>query len=298
MDNGEREMTINIVIKPNYNNRISARAMGGVGTNERYMGRGNYNRFTETQKLTVLGAANNINRTGFSEEDFLAFANNNRPANGQNNNVSKGFQETQSGGVNFIENKNSKTDLNLSYFYNNQNLLNDRVVNRQNYLPTGNYTSKTNAVATTSNKNHRLNGYIDQKLDSLTSFRLTINGSLSENLNISNAFAQNYKRETVKQTQTQRSTNVDGSGLAFNTNILFRHRFKKAGRTISLNGAYNKNTGDRLTFTDAKTQYFDTITQLLRRVDTIFQNDKRGNVRDNYVGTLSYTEPFSKKVFG
>ena len=65
-----------------------------------------------------------INKTGFSEEDFLSFTNNGQSVNNNrpNNNVGKGFQEGQSGGINFIQNKTKNTDINASYFLSNQDV--------------------------------------------------------------------------------------------------------------------------------------------------------------------------------
>jgi hypothetical protein len=300
IDNGEREMTINIIIKPSHNRRTSGKATAGVGTNSRYLGRGTFNKFTEVQKITVLGAANNINKTGFSEEDFLSFTNNGQSVNNNrpNNNVGKGFQEGQSGGINFIQNKTKNTDINASYFLSNQDVLNDRVLYRQNFLPTGNYTTRSNAVINTGTKNHRFSGYIDQKLDSLTSFRFTSSLNFNENTYKSNSFGQNFRQDTIRQTQTKKQSNTEGSGIGLNSNILLRRRLGKAGRTVSLNLGYNRNTGDRAVFTNAQTQFYDALTQLVRRNDTIFQNDSRNNNRNSYSGTLSYTEPLSKKFLG
>ena len=114
IDNGEREMTINIIIKPNLNRRKTGKASAGVGSDGRYVGRLTFNKFDETQKITVLGAANNINKAGFSSEDFLSFTNNNKQQVNpqQAASAAQGFQETQSGGVNFIQNWGKATDLN------------------------------------------------------------------------------------------------------------------------------------------------------------------------------------------
>lgn len=299
IDNGEREMTLNIIIKPAHNRRTSGKATAGVGTGSRYLGRMTFNRFTEIQKLTVLGAGNNINKTGFSEDDFLSFTNNGKPANNtSNNNTGKGFQESQSGGLNFIQNKTKSTDINASYFFTNQNVLTDRVLQRQNFLPAGNYTTRSNAIINNGTKNHRFSGYIDQKLDSLTSFRFTSALSLNENRNELNSNGQNFKQDTIRQTRTKRESNTEGSGIGLNSNILLRRRLSKAGRTVSLNLGYNRNTGDRNVSTDAKTLFYDVLTQLVKRNDTIFQNDSRNNNRNSYSGTLSYTEPLSKKFLG
>ena len=78
IDNGDREMTINIIIKPNFNRRTTGKASAGIGSDARYTSRLSFNKFDESKKITVLGAANNINKAGFSSEDFLSFTTNNK----------------------------------------------------------------------------------------------------------------------------------------------------------------------------------------------------------------------------
>lgn len=296
IDNGEREMTINIIIKPNLNRRKTGKISAGVGSDGRYVGRLSFNKFDETQKFTVLGAANNINKAGFSSEDFTAFTTNNKKSVNpqQAAATAQGFQETQSGGANFIQNWGKATDLNASYFYNNQNTRNDRQIFRQNFLPSGTFTTRTNAFANTQNGNHRLNGYIDQKIDTFTSFRLTSAFTFTENANRSNSEGTNRRGDTLRQSHSLKNGNTEGSGLGLSTNILLRRRFAKNRRTASISLNYNRNTSDRGTFTDNQAEFFSSTTQAIYRVDTVKQTDNRQNARNNYAATASYTEPLSR----
>jgi hypothetical protein len=296
VDNGDREMTINIIIKPNFNRRTTGKAAAGLGTDGRYTSRLSYNKFDETKKLTLLGAANNVNKAGFSSEDFLSFTTNNKKSitPQQSAAATQGFQAAQSGGVNFIENWGKATDVNGSYFYNNQETRNDRQVFRQNFLPTGYYTTRSNGFAKIQNGNHRLNGYIDQKLDSMTSFRLTTGFTFTNNGTLSNSDGTNRKGDTLRQSHSLKNGNTEGGGLGLSTNILLRRRFAKPRRTASINLSYNRNTGNRSTFTDNRAEYFTAALQTIYRIDTVKQTDDRQNTRNNYAATASYTEPLSK----
>ena len=106
IDDGVRRKTINIKLKQNLKKVKNGKIVGGYGSDDRYLGRANFNSFSEKQNITVLGAANNINRTGFAQEDFSAFTGQNKRGGGNatpQTNVSKGFQATQSGGVNYTD---------------------------------------------------------------------------------------------------------------------------------------------------------------------------------------------------
>ena len=296
IDNGEREMTINIIIKPNFNRRTTGKAAAGIGTDGRYTSRLSLNKFDESRKITFLGAANNINKAGFSSEDFLSFTTNNKKAVNpqQNAAAAQGFQSAQSGGINFIENWGKTTDINASYFYNNQETRNERGIFRQNFLPSGTFTTRSTGLANNQNGNHRLNGYIDQKLDSMTSFRFTTNLTFTGTANASNSDGENRRGDTLRQSHSLKSGNTEGSGLGLSTIVLLRRRFAKTRRTASISLNYGRNTADRNSFTNNQAEFYALASQTIYRIDTIKQTDDRQNARNSYAATASYTEPLSK----
>ena len=301
IDDGVRHKTINIKLKQNLKRTKSGKIVGGYGTDNRYLGRVNANSFSEKQNITLLGAANNINRTGFAQEDFSAFTGQNKRSGGgasvpqANQNASKGFQETQSGGINYTDQMTSKTELAASYFFNNQKILTDRAVDRQNYLPSGTYYTHAKTFTETANKNHRINTTIDHKIDSLTSFRFAASGSFSENGSENTSNSRNLKGDTLIQNQQNRHSITDGSGFGGSTSLLFRRRLGKAGRTASVNLAYSRNTSERDVALQSIVNYYDA-TGFAYRNDSIDQTDNRNNRRNDYSATVSYTEPLSKKV--
>lgn len=296
IDNGDREMTINIIIKPNFNRRTTGKAAAGIGSDGRYTSRLSFNKFDESKKITVLGAANNINKAGFSSEDFLSFTTNNKKTISpqQNAAAAQGFQSAQSGGVNFIENWGKATDLNASYFYNNQETRNERQIFRQNFLPSGTFTTRSNGFVKNQNGNHRLNGYIDQKLDSMTSFRWTNSFTFTENATLSNSDGENRRGDTLRQSHSLKNGHTEGDGLGLSSNILVRRRFAKSRRTASISLNYGRNTGNRASFTDNQAEFFTALSQAIYRIDTVKQTDNRQNLRNNYAASVSYTEPLSK----
>jgi Outer membrane protein beta-barrel family len=299
IDDGQREMTLNIIIKPSHNKRTTGRMTAGYGTENRYSMRGNASKFNDGQQLSILGAANNVNRAGFSQDDFSAFANNQRPVNEQNpqQNAVKGFQSVQSGGLNWSDHWGKKNESNISYFYNNLDVLNDRQVYRQNFLPTNFYTNRSQSNAYTGNSNHRLNGFIDQKLGALTSVKLTGNLNLSETGNGHTTKSTNLRGDTSLQNTARKWADTRGDGFWGSSNLILRQRFSKKGRSTSLNLNYSRNASNRTTLSDATTEFFNPDTRILRRIDTINQSDDNRSRRNSYAATLSYVEPLHKNWF-
>ncbi len=301
IDDGVRRKTINIKLKQNLKKAQSGKIVGGYGTDNRYLGRMNGNSFSEKQNITLLAAANNINRTGFAEEDFSAFTGQNKRGGGNlttpqpNQNASKGFQETQSGGINFTDMLTTKTELTASYFFNNQKILTDRGVDRQNILPTTTYFTHAQSRTETANRNHRLNATVDHKIDSLTSFRFSMNGSFTENGAETSSESRNLRGDTLLQNKQKRHSITEGGGFGGSSSLLFRRRLGKAGRTASVNFSYSRNTSERGNELQSFVNYFNSAG-LAYRNDTIDQTDDRTNTRNDYSTTFSYTEPLSKKV--
>ena len=90
--------------------------------------------------------------------------------------------------------------------------------------------------------------------------------------------------------QTENLNSADLAGVNFSNNVLFRHRFPKRGRTISLNVGmgYNNNKGDSFLETDE--QYFD----LVPFSDTLNQSSNLDVQGWNISSNISYTEPIAK----
>ena len=81
VDDGQREKTIDLKLKEDKKNGWFGTLSGGGGSdlNEapndfRYEGRLSLNRFKPKQQLSLLGMGNNINQSGFSINDYLAFS--------------------------------------------------------------------------------------------------------------------------------------------------------------------------------------------------------------------------------
>jgi hypothetical protein len=157
------------------------------------------------------------------------------------------------------------------------------------------YFSHAKATTETANRNHRLNATIDQKIDSLTSFRFAVSGSFTDNWVENSSNSQNLKGDTLLQNQQKRHSHTEGAGFGGSSSFLLRRRLGKPGRTVSLNLAYSRNTSERDVALQSFVNYFNA-TGLAYRNDTIDQTDNRTNRRNDYSSTLSYTEPLSKKV--
>ncbi|MEL6654205.1 MAG: TonB-dependent receptor, partial [Bacteroidota bacterium] len=73
VDDGNDEKTINLQLKEEKKQGVFGQVMGGYGTENRYEGKANINRFNNKLQFSALGMLNNINDAGFSFNDYLNF---------------------------------------------------------------------------------------------------------------------------------------------------------------------------------------------------------------------------------
>ncbi|HEX4888111.1 MAG TPA: outer membrane beta-barrel protein [Luteibaculaceae bacterium] len=73
IDDGNRDKTINLMLKDDKKNGLFGDVSGGVGTDNRYQAAAKVYNFTPTRQMAALGMVNNINQFGFSLNDYINF---------------------------------------------------------------------------------------------------------------------------------------------------------------------------------------------------------------------------------
>jgi Outer membrane protein beta-barrel family len=313
IDDGEREKTIDIQLKKDYSQGTFGNGtLGGGGDDKnaasRYLGKFAINSFSKTQQLSFLGNGNNINQTGFSMEDYAGFTGASRQMAGgggvrissdNTNGVpldmggTKGFLKTWSGGVNYNKTFSKKTELNMSYFFNDQISDNRRMTDRENFLSNGSFLSKSTSNSLTENKNHRLNLTLDQKIDTFTSLKLTSTVSMTDNTGESTSTSENKRGDAIQN--SGKNINItEGGGMSAQNSLLLRRRFMKKGRTVSANLFYNYNQSTSNSNLDALQVFYRNG---IPKDTTTYQDDDRTNNRSNYGATVSFTEPLGKRQY-
>ena len=102
----------------------------------------------------------------------------------------------------------------------------------------------------------------------------------------------NFLSEVDPLSQTLNSNRSERLGLNLNNNILFRHRFKKQGRTFSVNLSTRYNDQDGETYSDAYSLYYKGPVNLS---DTVRQFNDQLTKGTTWSSNISYTEPIGKK---
>ncbi len=311
IDDGQKEKTINLELKEKYKNGGFGNVMLGVGNDKRYENRLSYNRFNKQGQISVLGMGNNINKQGFSIDDYMNFSGTTRsmmgggavriqldaddmggiPLNFGGRNY--GFMTNWAAGANFSKTFSPKTEITGNYFYNWLNQKIDQDVDRKNFLPTGTFSSLQNSTQDNTNNNHRFNLIAEHKLDSANSFKLTSAFTFNQTNAFTSSTSKSLNDQNVLQNEGERKNLREGNSLNLNNELLYRHRFAKKGRTISATFTFNASEQNSQGSLQAINKYYNFNP----RTENINQKSTQDNSTYMLGTNISYTEPIAKKKY-
>ncbi len=304
VDDGNAQKAINIVTKSGMQNGQFGRVYAGYGTDDRYNAGGNMSFFKKDRRISIVGLTNNVNQQNFGSQDLLGLTSSGGRGGGGRGGwggggggftigQQSGISRTNALGINYSDRWGKKIQVSGSYFFNNSNLNNDRLTNSQSLAkPDSILFSDENSISRTNNYNHRVNFRMEYEIDSNNTIIVTPNISWQKNKARTTTDQLNYySLATGQLSELLNSRNSVNDGVNFNNNFLYRHRFGKRGRTISLNVNTSFNNRDGETFQESYATYFgsggknDTLEQYTSNIT------KGRTVSTNIV----YTEPIGKK---
>jgi hypothetical protein len=315
IEDGRDEKTINLKLKDDKKQGYFGNATMGGGTEGRYEGRFNVNRFGRRTQMSALGMANNTNQQGFSFEDYINFMGglgnfmsgggggsggvrislNSEDVGGlAGGGLQNGFTTTWAGGTNLNTEFSKRTSLSVNYFYNRLQNETSRTASRENLLGSQNFGSEEAEDRLSRNANHRLNLTLKHKLDSFQNLtlrsRLTFNDALFSSL----AQSQTYDPEGAEQNRGLRDYDSDGEQLRGNASLVYRRRFGRRGRALVADASFNSGSDRRAGLLFSENIFFrnglpDTLP--------VRQRQAYDDAAANWGGSLSYTEPLGRRRY-
>ncbi|NCI47063.1 outer membrane beta-barrel protein [Sediminibacterium soli] len=210
----------------------------------------------------------------------------------------RGFPTSYTGGLHFSNKWNQdKHNSNNTYQYNNLNVKGITTTDMRNLLPGSNsFNSKTVQDQVSDKKRHKLTSIYEWQIDSSSSLKLTVRASDVKGYSVTKYQGQSIDQNGNIVNQSDRTTNGDDDNTTFNNNIYWRKKFKKSGRTISLNSDLNFNNRTQNSFLLARNSFFDKTGALIssQAVDQLKVNKQDASTVNSLV---TYTEPLWKNTF-
>jgi len=299
-DDGNTTKTVNILTKAGRKEGVFGKAYAGYGYDDKYNAGGNVNYFKGDRRISLIGQTNNVNIQNFDAQDLVGVSgvsgrSRGGGRGGSNNNFmvnnANGISKTNAIGLNYSDKWGKKIDVTGSYFFNNSSNLSEQELNRIFVLPSqsGQYYTES-SKATTNNFNHRFNLRLTYTIDSFNSILFIPKLSFQEVNSQTSLLGQTFQGDNSILNKTINNFSNDNNSTNLSSMFLYRHKFKKIGRTLSLwaNGGQNSTVGagDLM----AQNTFVDTLLN-----ENLNQQIKVDNDGWNINTNLNYTEPLTKK---
>lgn len=233
VDDGEDETVINLTVKKGMKNGYFGTAEAGYGTDSRYKGSFNVNRFWNENQITLLGNFNNINELGFTDSNGNRF----RRFGGNN-----GINTSQAVGLNFNVGKGEIIRVGGDVMYSHSDRDTRQLRERQYLFADSTSFSNTNKFTRDRGHNLRADFRVQWKPDSFNTIEFRPNISYNRNnstsLDSTLIRAGNALRSPVSRTFNNSLSK--GHSLEYGFNLIYSHNFRnKPGRSFSINTRYN-----------------------------------------------------------
>jgi len=315
MDDGSRSKTINIKLKKDKKNGLFGKAMAGAGTDSRYQSSLSLNRFVASRQISLIGSANNLDKQGFSFSDVASTMGMGSFGGGGmmggrgmmfggggfgGGSGGSGISSPLSVGLNYRDNWGTKVNISGSLFGSSTKSVLDQSRFRSE-KPIPDLDSSTLSDSRTRsndlNQNLRFNLRLEYKIDSVNSLlyypSITFQNSEGHSFDTT-GIAASINGGPYYTALTQKRVNDNNrEGYTMNQNLLFRHRFSKRGRTLTvgITSTVNESNGEGSTFSPYN--YF-TKTGSIYRPQLLDQQSKQKIDGFNNTISTSYTEPIGR----
>ncbi len=307
VDDGEEETVINLSVKTQMKNGWFGTVEAGYGTDDRYQGTFNINRFWNGNQITFIGSANNTNELGFTDGNGNRF----RRFGGD-----RGINNSQSFGVNFNVGKEEILRIGGDVMYSHTDRDTRKRQNREYLLSDMNYFTNSRSFSTDKGHNVRADFRIQWKPDSFNT--LDIRPNMSININDSESDEFSITRPNNNTTTSLNLGDSHGKSYEAGARIIYNHNFKShRGRSFSVFGNYRmsnvrerSNSYSYNVTTESETarmirslseadEMFEKYGDSTEDPDEIYDRFTNNHTWSNNVsGRLSWTEPIGNVANG
>lgn len=194
IEDGQRERTINLILREDHKNGYFGELKAGAGSQSTYIGEAKVYRFSDKLQAAVLGLQNNINQFGFTFKGNNTFGEN-----------IKGINESLAGGLNLARNRTNGNRYFASYLGNSRKMNLFQTTSSQNFLESGTYNQLSDLTENERDRPHDIDFGIRHKIGK--NQMLIIDGDMTIGSSRSNASTfSNAQLSGIDQNRFNNST--------------------------------------------------------------------------------------------
>ncbi|MFH1001215.1 MAG: outer membrane beta-barrel protein [Bacteroidota bacterium] len=309
IEDGSYSKTINLVLKEGKKTAYFGDVTGGYGTDDRYQAGGKLFRFTRKNQFAALGMLNNINKSGFSFQDYLNFQ------GGLQSMISGGggsahtsldddsripvdFGQSVNGlvssgaaGLNFTREAIKNKRFNISYLGNgsNKSLLESSV--SQNFSETASFSQEKETEQDSKNRIHRLNYNLRNRIDSTQNLTMFGSASLNNGSSTISTFTESFSND-VLMNNLYNTSNENSDGFNADSRATYLKTGKGNWKLFRLNANVSYNQSLSESQWENITRFFSSPTPV---TENRFQDDESSTL--NYSANTSATIKLSRLLY-
>ena len=286
--------SINLTIDEKKNKGYFGKFLAGYGTDDRYETSLILNFFKDKQKISILASANNINSTGFTQDEVFDSMGGGRNASGnaRASGTGRGITESSMVGLNYNDEWSKNFEASGSYKFENSVNKNESKSNQANFLPTSTFFTESNSKARSENTGNNANFELEYKINPNTRLVFTpaISQSRANSLSESSSFSKD--EEEVFLNESNSKSYRESTATSFANSINFNKSFEKRARNLSFVFSNNNTANDSDGINVSKTVFY----QGSKPDDERNQNSKGDNSYDSYSADIEFTEPITDSL--
>lgn len=312
IDDGKTQKTINLKLKEDkkkgYFGKIDVAGGPQKNIDDRYNNNILLSSFKGKRKITGFLLNGNTGQDGLSWQDeqkfgggnegmvvdeelgYSYYSGNRGSADGEPFiDAQNGFITNVNAGLQYSNKWNDKHNLNFSPRYNSQRYNNNQQTFTQTQIGDSVLNENTNGFTNINRSNVKLKAIYDVKLDSSNTLKITANSNFYNTVSNESRNGVTRGGTGTFKNGTNRLLSTSSDKQAYSGNAVFKHKFKKARRTLSVTADWNLLENAGKTFLKS-----DTLNNFLVALPNLNQMRDVEKATTNLSTKLVYTEPLSK----
>lgn len=312
IDDGVKDKTINLKLKDNAKKGFFGKAEAGTDFNNYYNNSIMANAFKGKRKLAAYGIMSNTGQTNLDWQDNQNYGGSDNTniemmdgggvmitsqGDGDSYDGGRGGVPTNwNGGLHYsIKFNNGKQTFNSGYKISKINSPSGENTYTTNFLGDSSYSSTTITNGFSSKIKQSLNLTFETNIDSSNSLKFTARGNLNNTKSNSTYDLESITDKSLLLNTSNRRTSSTVDNSSLNSTLLWKHKFKKLARTLTVNMNYDLSNSNADGFLYSKNNYYKA--GIPEKNDTTDQKNKSDNNTNTFSTTVTYTEPLTKDLF-
>jgi hypothetical protein len=311
IDDGSKTKTINFKLKEDRKRGVFGKLEAGAGPDDKWNNSLMANAFKGKRKFSFYGIMSSTGKTGLGWDESSKYGDgggmqtfimdDGSTAFGIGGSyddfgAGQGVPKSWSAGINYGNKFNEdKQNLNGSYKYGKILTEGSGTSRSQSILPDTLFYNNSKSSSYSDKYRNTLSGTYDWTFDSSFTAKLTLRAYKGNTKKHGLSYSESLNLLSNPVNTSENKTSSESDDESVNTSLILRKKFKKPGRTLSLNidQRYLETNTDGYQYT---VNDFYNKSSIHFRSDTTDQEKLNGSLNKSLSGKLAYTEAISKSV--